>query len=182
MAAKDRKRYLEHQEFKQWKQEKKHLRQKFEHAEHFFQYAFEQFKKKIQTGEISTYDDWINFECKTRIGTARMVMDEMDRVHEWMSRIPAFQFPSDWNVQILPGFMGAMTRFRVNDAISVYLDVYDRLGYFGKPYWEVYDGSDTKRFKMEDAEGVLHCINRSVGMQTFPKDIQELMQRSEEEL
>ena len=69
---------------------------------------------------------------------------EMDK---WNNEIPFIQFPSNWQVKIIAPFAGAVVRFRVKKVdsdkeISVYLDCYDRLGYVGEPYWEIYPYQD----------------------------------------
>lgn len=83
---------------------------------------------------------------------------------EWVNRIPALKFPSDWEIKIIPPFRGAMVRFGVrhnNIALSVYLDVNCRLGYFDGPYWEVYpvDG-DTHRCAMDNTAELLAVLNQ----------------------
>ena len=92
--------------------------------------------------------------------------EEMMEHRKWMKEIPYIQFPSDWKVQITPPFAGAVVRFRVqkNDAeVSVYLDCYDRLGYYGSPYWEVYPHEgDVFRCDMSDTESLLNAITHSL--------------------
>jgi len=70
-----------------------------------------------------------------------------EEFQEWADQIPFIQFPSHWQVQVIPTFLGAQARFlvktetsRENEAVSVYLDCYGRLGHFqdNTPYWEVY--------------------------------------------
>lgn len=60
--------------------------------------------------------------------------------------MPFINFPSDWLIQIIPPFGGAMVRFRVilpdGRRKSVYADFYDNLGYYGSPYWEIYPVDD----------------------------------------
>jgi len=87
--------------------------------------------------------------------------------HKWITKIPYINFPSNWQVQITPPFAGAVVRFRVkNDyrEISVYLDCYDILGYYGKPYWEIYPASDQDIFRcdMEDVDTLLKEIKLSL--------------------
>lgn len=82
---------------------------------------------------------------------------------EKMSEIPWISFPSDWKVQIIPPFCGAIARFRVElpdgRTKSIYLDYFDRLGSFGQPYWECYpcDG-DTFRCAMDETDELLKAI------------------------
>jgi len=81
---------------------------------------------------------------------------------KWSKEIPYMSFPNNWKVQIIPPFGGAMIRFRVKHGegdISVYLDVADRLGYFGSPYWEIYPyGGDIYRVPMNDVDELLMRI------------------------
>lgn len=84
----------------------------------------------------------------------------------WVDKIPAIQFDAGWKVQVIPPFSGALARFRVtvgDKTVSVYLDGYDALGYFGEPYWEVYpvDG-DVGRCAMEDTDELLSLIRKSI--------------------
>lgn len=97
------------------------------------------------------------------------VISAWDRIQEsrdWISEIPALHFPSDWDVQLIPPFSGALVRFRVNptvESISVYLDGYERLGIFDGPYWEVYPyADDVARFAMDDTDGLLAAIQEVI--------------------
>jgi len=86
---------------------------------------------------------------------------------KWSVEIPYIQFPATWRIRIIPPFGGAIVRFRVlcgNADISVYLDCYDRLGFYkGKPYWEVYPHQeDIFRCDMEDVAGLLSAIKESI--------------------
>lgn len=84
---------------------------------------------------------------------------------KWIKEIPYIEFPSSWKVKIIPPFCGAVVRFIVmlpdfpKDTISVYLDCYDQLGFFGQPYWEVYPyQGDTGRCPMDDTKTLLEMI------------------------
>jgi hypothetical protein len=179
MAAKNKKRYLEYQEFKKWKVEKKQLRRMYGTLEKFNRGIFETFVEQIRSGQINTFRDMSNFDINLRVSTLRMILDEIDGTLQQMNKIPSLNFKEEWSVQVLPGFFGAFTRFRVNEYISVYLDIYDRLGIRNKPYWELYDGTDTMRFDMENQEELIACINRLVELRKIPEDIQRLIQSSE---
>lgn len=87
--------------------------------------------------------------------------------------IPYLRFKSDWRVQIIPPFGGAVARFYVSKGdkeVSVYLDRFDMLGYEGEPYWEAYQikggGDDVDvdvdvdpvRFKMAEANELISHI------------------------
>lgn len=46
--------------------------------------------------------------------------------------------------------------------VSIYLDCYDMLGFFGEPYWELYPISeDTFRCKMLDTDALLNAIREA---------------------
>ena len=95
-----------------------------------------------------------------------MMSAEMEKEFEWMkwcNEIPFIKWPADWEVKPIPPFAGAVIRYWINTPrgkISVYLDCYENLGYFGEPHWEVYPdkAGENSRFKMADIEGLLKCI------------------------
>lgn len=100
---------------------------------------------------------------------------------KWQNEIPSIQFPPTWKIQIIPPFSGAVVRFVVRpetissfkDAIendiyvSVYLDCYNNLGFFGEPYWEIYPdkNDENSRFKMADIKNLLKAIDQSLKVQ-----------------
>lgn len=89
---------------------------------------------------------------------------------KWFKEIPYLKFDPSWRVKIIPGFAGAVIRFRVQkgDAeVSIYLDCYDQLGFVGAPYWEVYpvDG-DVHRCLMNDTKELMEAIDQSITEQT----------------
>lgn len=83
---------------------------------------------------------------------------------KWAKEIPFIKFPADWEIAIIPPFTGAIVRFLVNTplrkGVSIYLDCYGMLGACYEPYWEVYPDKegDNSRFKINDIEGLLKCI------------------------
>ena len=94
-------------------------------------------------------------------------LEKIDEWRKWCEEIPYINFPQDWSVKIIPPLTGAIVRFRVNtpkaSGISVYLDCYDRLGFFGEPYWEVYPyKNDIFRCKMNDIESLLKAISEVI--------------------
>jgi hypothetical protein len=100
------------------------------------------------------------------ISAQRYDVEESERWHDWIAKIPAIQFDAGWLVRVIPPFTGAMVRFQVKSGdktASVYLDVYERLGSFGAPYWEVYpiDG-DVERCAMDDVAELLTLIRKAV--------------------
>lgn len=101
---------------------------------------------------------------------ARATIESDYEWRKWTTEIPAFNFPSDWNVHITPPFGGAVARFRVTKGearVSIYLDCYDELGVVGEPYWEIYpsvDG-DVGRYLMNETEEVIKGIHESLETQ-----------------
>ena len=97
-------------------------------------------------------------------------MDEWDK---WREKIPYMSFPSSWLVKAIPPFDGAIVRYNIQHKhrpksfVSVYLDCYDRLGYFGQPYWEIYPakGGDTARFAMANVEDMVREIGKALRSQ-----------------
>jgi hypothetical protein len=83
---------------------------------------------------------------------------------KWAAKIPFIKFPPDWEIQMTPPFTGAVVRFRVkvpgcDGEVSIYLDCYDQLGYWGAPYWEVYPHlGDVGRCAMNDVKTLLDMI------------------------
>ncbi len=96
-----------------------------------------------------------------------------DRAFEsrkWTEELPFFEFPSHWQVKIIPPFAMAVVRFFIrtkkmpgNQRISVYFDAYNLLGSMPHPYWEVYPiAEDTVRFHMNNVKGLIDCINEEL--------------------
>ena len=86
---------------------------------------------------------------------------------KWAKEIPSLKFKPSWGVQIIPPFAGAVVRFVVTKGearVSVYLDCYDNLGFFGRPHWELYPSVDGNniRFDMHDTESLLEEIAKSL--------------------
>ena len=104
----------------------------------------------------------------------RYKMEEQEKWTEWCKSIPSFNFPKNWNVQIIPPFLCAMVRFVItlpenpNIRVSVYLDVNESLGFFGgKPYWEIYPDAcdDNMRFDLNDTAAMMKAIASSLRKQ-----------------
>lgn len=91
---------------------------------------------------------------------------KLESAEHWFSIIPQIlplHFKEEWDVKIIPPFSGAITRFYIsyNDRfVSVYLDWYDRLGIFKKPYYEIYDGEDTKRYSLDNTDEMMSDIDQ----------------------
>lgn len=99
---------------------------------------------------------------------------KIEGAEDWRGRIdsiPYINFPSHWEVKVIPPYGGAMARFLVKTPgmsddrrISVYLDMDDNLGACGAPYWEVYPCGDgeTYRCAMADTDDLLMAIEHSL--------------------
>ena len=93
----------------------------------------------------------------------RYNVEKREEWRRWCEEIPELQFPSTWNVRIIPPFGGAIVRFIINDKISVYLDCYDALGIMGKPYWEIYPHcDDTWRCPMNNTDDLIAHIDEAL--------------------
>ncbi len=93
----------------------------------------------------------------------RYSVEQAEEWLKWGQRMPFIQFPADWQVCPIPAFAGAMVRFRVKlpdgRGKSVYFDAFDRLGFYGAPYWEVYPvRGDAGRCDMGDVAQLLELI------------------------
>lgn len=99
---------------------------------------------------------------------------EMDlRKEPWMEKLPFFTLDPDWELCIVPAY-DCLFRGRINSKSNpdttacFYLDAYDSLGCWNlhkpreqwEPYWETYDGNDTRRFAMSDMDGFMGEIRR----------------------
>lgn len=96
-------------------------------------------------------------------------LEELLGWRKWDEEIPFIHWPGDWSVKAIPPVTGAVVRYKVkkpgDKIVSVYLDCYDILGFFGEPYWEIYPhNNDTFRCKMNDTTALLQAIEESGGM------------------
>lgn len=84
---------------------------------------------------------------------------------KWIKEIPYIKFKKEWEVKVIPPFMGAIVRFKIKYkgfTISVYLDCYDLLGWYGEPYWEIYPYcEDVFRCNLRDTKSLLNAIEDS---------------------
>lgn len=103
-------------------------------------------------------------------------IDEMNEYRKWSKEIPFINFPNEWNIKIIPPFLGAIARFyitlkkcsKVNT--SVYLDCYDLLGFVERPYWEIYPiNGIPERCLMNDTKRLLELIEISLNQQLKTK-------------
>ena len=91
--------------------------------------------------------------------------DRVMEVGKWMEEIPYLKFKSTWEVQVIPPFGGATVRFRIKKgkaAISVYLDCYNRHGVEPTPYWEVWNGNEEFRCRIDESEKLMSYITLSL--------------------
>lgn len=101
--------------------------------------------------------------------TLIMFRYKVEEKEEWLkciSEIPFIKFDPKWSIKIIPPFGGAIARFKVkfkNKEVSIYLDCYDILGYFGSPYWEIFPYKDgVGRCEMNDTALLLSMIKESL--------------------
>lgn len=93
----------------------------------------------------------------------RARIEKADRWHEIIPEIPFIEFPAGWKIKVIPPFGGLQARFQVllpsGMQKSIYLDYYDRAGYCGSPYWEVYPvQGDCGRCERDDVAELLRLI------------------------
>jgi len=97
------------------------------------------------------------------------VFDAMN-LEYWVKNIPAIPMKDGWMIQPSPNFAGSIARFRVttkelgaSKSVSIYFDAYDRLGWVGQPYWELYpiDG-DTGRYLIGDEQELSDAIEKAL--------------------
>lgn len=171
MAKPNHQKISEYKEFREWRKNKRKNQELHKNTQNFHQDVFDAFKQKVITGEVQSFDD-IN-DPAMRVGIMRMVLDEIDGTHFIMQLIPSLRFKAEWEVQVLPNFMGSFANFRVNGYISVYLDMYNRLGFYGGPYWEVLDGrtNETYRFKLNDAGRLINLIDTLIPLKEEQTEI-----------
>lgn len=92
---------------------------------------------------------------------------EMD-YEKWVAKLPFFPVPPHLEIQVIPPFLGAVVRFRVRSkdnpgvVVSAYFDAHDRLGYMGKPYWEICH-EETQRFLFGEEKAMWDAIEAEIG-------------------
>ena len=83
--------------------------------------------------------------------------------NEIIPKIPTIKFKGEWDVKIIPPFCMADARFIVykgDKSVSIYLDMFDNLGCFGEPYWEIYPNAEgtNERFAIEETKDLEKAI------------------------
>ncbi len=93
-------------------------------------------------------------------------IDRDDKWLEWECKIPELNFDSSWNVRIIPPFAGALIRFKVfkgDKYCSVFLDVFNNLGWQKKAYWGVLSYTDDEyEIAMDNVEELMKVIKSIV--------------------
>lgn len=113
-------------------------------------------------------------ELTTSQEIERRRIEHAEGWREILTQIPTLNFPSEWDVRIVPPYAGALVRFQVvsgDDFISVYLDWYNTLGYQGgNPYWEAYSiNGDTERFDLHETKELIQAIQDELLRRSAPK-------------
>ncbi len=96
-------------------------------------------------------------------------LEARDEWRKWLQEIPFIPFKDTWQIQVIPPFGNAIARFKVRSTVnyetscSIYLDCYDKLGSYGKPYWEIFPvEGDTRRCDMNDVESLVMYIGQAL--------------------
>lgn len=120
--------------------------------------------KKALLNLISGSDDSLN------LNVLRGLIESQEKWLLWLDKIPYLNFPSTWQVKVIPPFAGAMIRFFVRThrmpedrRVSVYLDCDNKLGVSDGPYWEVYPlRDDVFRCTMKNTEALMDGIQDAI--------------------
>lgn len=95
--------------------------------------------------------------------------DILRETKKWVKELPALHFEKEWDVKIIPPFGGAIIRFHINHNgkhVSVYFDAYSELGWMKDedgnpiPYFEYYNGEDTCRYYIDEADQMMKDIKK----------------------
>lgn len=96
-------------------------------------------------------------------------LERMKNYERWRKELPSLHFDEKWEVKIIPPFAGAVIRFLINykdKGVSVYFDSDSSLGYMYDdndepiPYFEYYDGHDTYRYLLNEADQMMNDIRK----------------------
>ena len=99
-----------------------------------------------------------------------------EKWREWAVRIPALKFKKSWSVQIVPPWGQMLTLFIVKKANAKVSVAFEFNYPSSDPTWEIYpDASlvNTAQFDMDDTDGVLKGIAKSLKAQIKSKTTQE---------
>jgi hypothetical protein len=106
----------------------------------------------------------------------RMARYALEKAEDWdgilkaLCALTAIQLPEGVGFIPIPPFGAAVARFLVRRGkaeVSVYLDWYEALGFFGAPHWEIYPDTDDNnmRFALHDTAGLTAAIVASLDKQ-----------------
>lgn len=103
---------------------------------------------------------------KDNIKLDRLNIESEEEWNYWIHEIPFISLPDGYDFKAIPPFGGAMTRFLIKkpngSIISVYLDIYARLGAVFEPYWEVYPyNEDVGRCMLNETDELVNMIINS---------------------
>lgn len=109
-----------------------------------------------------------DFASRFDLQVRRIKVEDDEKWRDWVFRVPEIPMPTGWRVRVTPPYAGALVRFGVTNLSgqhkSVYLDVWNRLGYMGEPYWEVYPvNNEPARCTMEDVAELVRLIEAPRG-------------------
>lgn len=82
--------------------------------------------------------------------------------------LPFLPVKENWLIKPIANFAGSVSRLLITNkeqtrTVSVYADVYDKLGYVGKPYYEVYlfnEGHEPERFLINEVDKMIKSIDK----------------------
>lgn len=123
----------------------------------------------VNCGLTPAVDDRTCVACAKhvhQIGLGKIWVAEEKEDWRGMCRvIPPIQFPAHWIIKLMMPFGGACARFMASldneNWISVYFDAFDRLGFVGRPYWEIYPiEGDIERFIVGEEDQLLKKIEK----------------------
>lgn len=91
------------------------------------------------------------------------ILENWEELHKFIPELPEIR--PGYTLKLLPPGRGAVLRFFIRKVdsekyVSVFLDMFDRLGFMQEPYWEIYPYKDeiTKRFLLNEMENLFDAI------------------------
>ena len=111
----------------------------------------------------------MNLEKNVNKTLMRVKVEQEYHYREWSNKLQALHFDKEWDVKIIPPFGGAIIRFTISHnkkGVSVYFDAYSELGWMYDdkeepiPYFEYYDGDDTYRYTLDEADQMMEDIRK----------------------
>ena len=103
-------------------------------------------------------------------------VEEKEQWRLWAKKMPKLHFDPDWEVQIIPPFLGALIRFWItkgNKFVSVYFDAFSKLGVVYNnchefvPYFEILDENKntTYRYLLDESEEMMAKIREILNVE-----------------